>query len=51
MYTLFWSPGSAAIAPHAMLEEIGAPFELVRVDMQVGAHKRERRPGTLQKSD
>jgi glutathione S-transferase len=40
MYTLFWSPGSAAIAPHAMLEEIGAPFELVRVDMQVGAHKR-----------
>ncbi|MBM3481570.1 MAG: glutathione S-transferase [Alphaproteobacteria bacterium] len=40
MYKLFYSPGSAAIAPHAALEETGAPFELVRVDMQAGGHKR-----------
>jgi glutathione S-transferase len=40
MYKLFYSPGSAAIAPHAALEETGAPFELVRVDMQAGGPKR-----------
>ena len=32
MYKLYFAPGSAAMAPHAMLEEIGAPFELVKVD-------------------
>lgn len=31
MYRLYWFPGSAAMAPHALLEEIGAPYELVRV--------------------
>jgi glutathione S-transferase len=36
MYKLYWSPGSAAMAPHAMLEEIGAPFELVLVDTKKG---------------
>ena len=40
MYKLFYSPGSAAIAPHVVLEEIGQPHELVRVDTAVGAHKR-----------
>ncbi|MBI1776561.1 MAG: glutathione S-transferase family protein [Proteobacteria bacterium] len=40
MYKLFYAPGSAAMAPHAVLEEIGAPHELVRVDTAVGAHKR-----------
>ena len=40
MYKLFYSPGSAAIAPHVVLEEIGQPFELVRVDTATGAHKR-----------
>jgi len=39
MYELFWSPGAANFAPHAMLEEIGAPFELIRVDMKAGGHK------------
>ena len=31
MYRLYWFPGSAAMAPHATLEEIGAPYELLRV--------------------
>jgi glutathione S-transferase len=36
MYKLFFAPGSAAMAPHAMLEDIGAPFELIRVDIKTG---------------
>jgi glutathione S-transferase len=40
MYTLFYSPGSAAMAPHAALEEIGAPHKLVKVDLQGGEHRR-----------
>lgn len=39
-YQLFWAPGTAAIAPHALLEEIGAPFGLVRVDLAAGEHRR-----------
>lgn len=31
MYRLYWFPGSAALAPHALLEEIGAPYELAPV--------------------
>ncbi|HLB79667.1 MAG TPA: glutathione S-transferase family protein [Dongiaceae bacterium] len=33
MYTLYWSPGSASMAPHATLEEIGADYRLARVDL------------------
>jgi len=33
MYTLFYSPGSASMAPHAMLEEIGAKYALERIDI------------------
>lgn len=33
MYTLYWSPGSAAMAPHAVLEEIGAAYALKPVDL------------------
>ena len=40
MYTLYYAPGSAAIAPHAALEEIGAPHTLVRVDTKAGEHRR-----------
>ena len=36
MYKLYFAPGSAAMAPHAMLEEIGAPFELIKVDTKTG---------------
>jgi len=40
MYKLFYAPGSAAMAPHAVLEEIGVPYEPILVDMSAGAHKR-----------
>ena len=33
MYTLHYAPGSAAFAPHMMLEEIGADYALVEVDI------------------
>src|SRR5262245_26114993 len=39
MYTLYWSPGSAAMAPHGVLEESGANYELKLVDMNAGAHR------------
>jgi glutathione S-transferase len=39
MYKLYWSPGSAAMAPHAMLEDIGAPYELIRVDTAKGEQR------------
>jgi glutathione S-transferase len=40
MYKLFFSPGSAAMAPHALLEEIGAPHELVELDVIAKEHER-----------
>jgi glutathione S-transferase len=40
MYTLFWAPGTAAMAPHAALEEIGAPHKLVKVDFKSGEHRK-----------
>ncbi len=33
MYKLYYGPGTAAFAPHMMLEEIGADFELAKVDV------------------
>ena len=33
MYTLSYSPGSASMAPHGLLEESGAPCTLARVDI------------------
>jgi glutathione S-transferase len=39
MYKLYWSPGSAAMAPHAMLEDIGVPFELTRIDTSKGEQR------------
>ena len=33
LYRLYWDRGSANMAPHAILREIGCPFELVRVDI------------------
>ncbi|MBX6323615.1 MAG: glutathione S-transferase family protein [Rhodospirillaceae bacterium] len=38
MYTLYWDVGTAAMAPHAILEEVGAPYRLVRVDTDKGEH-------------
>ena len=39
MYRLYWAPGTAAMAPHAMLEEIGAAYELVPLDLAVQEHQ------------
>ena len=36
MYTLYWSPASANMVPHAMLEDIGVPYELIKVDTSKG---------------
>jgi glutathione S-transferase len=39
MIQLHYYPGNASFAPHLLLEELGAPFELQYVDRGVGAHK------------
>ena len=39
MRQLHYHPGNASMAPHIVLEEIGAPFELVFVDRANQAHK------------
>ncbi len=39
MYTLYYSPGSASMAPHGVLEESAAPYTLARVDMAANKHK------------
>lgn len=41
MYTLYWSPTGANMAAHAALIEIGAPYELVLVDIDKGEHRTE----------
>jgi glutathione S-transferase len=37
MRALYFAPGNASLVPHILLEEIGAPFELRRVDREHGA--------------
>jgi glutathione S-transferase len=39
MYTLYWSPGSASMAPHCCLEEAGAAYTLKLVDTGKGEHQ------------
>ncbi len=39
MLQLHYYPGTAAMTPHIVLEEIGIPFELVLVDRAADAHK------------
>lgn len=39
MRQLHYFPGNASLAPHILLEEIGAPFERVLVDRANDAHK------------
>ena len=41
MYVLHYYPSNANLAPHIMLEEIGAPYRLELVDRDQGAHKSE----------
>jgi glutathione S-transferase len=40
MYTLYWNPGSASMAPHCCLEEAGAAYTLRQVDTGKGEHQR-----------
>jgi glutathione S-transferase len=39
MIKLHYAPGNASMTPHMLLEELGLPFELVRVDREHNAHK------------
>lgn len=41
MYQLYYSPSSAAMAPHILLEELGVPFEKILVHTATGAHRSE----------
>src|SRR5205085_9423840 len=40
MIKLLYYPGTAAMVPHILLEELGVPYERVLVDRAAGAHKR-----------
>jgi len=44
MLTLYYSPQSRAIRPRWLLEEIGVPYELKRLNLQAGEQKK---PGYL----
>lgn len=39
MYTLYYSPATASMAPHMLLRELGVEFELKRVDTPTGEHQ------------
>lgn len=41
MMQLYFSPGTACLAPHFLLEELGLPFELVLVDTSKNEHQQE----------
>jgi glutathione S-transferase len=38
--TLYYAPGACSLAPHIMLEEVGAAFDTVRLSLADGDHKR-----------
>jgi glutathione S-transferase len=38
-YTLYYAPGSASLAVHWLLLELGVPFTAVPIDLQAGEHK------------
>jgi glutathione S-transferase len=38
--TLYYAPGACSLAPHVALEETGAPFELLRLNLAEGDQRR-----------
>jgi glutathione S-transferase len=38
-YKLFYHPGTASLAPHILLEELGCDYQLAFVDREANAHK------------
>ena len=38
MFRLYWSRGTGAFAPHALLAEVGADVELIDTDIRAGGH-------------
>jgi glutathione S-transferase len=41
MYTLFWETISGAMAPQAMMEEMGMTYEKIAIDMAANEHRTE----------
>lgn len=39
MYTLYWAPGTAAMAPQTVLEEAGQPYAMIRLDTAAKEHE------------
>ncbi len=39
MYTLYYGRGTASLAIHAALKEIGAPYDLVEIDIEAGQQR------------
>ncbi|HEX8569641.1 MAG TPA: glutathione S-transferase [Caulobacteraceae bacterium] len=40
MLKLFWAPGACSTAPHIVLEEIGEPFEPVKLNLREGDQRK-----------
>ena len=39
MYKLYWAPGTAAMAPQTVLEEIGAAYQPILLDLATKQHE------------
>ena len=39
MLKLYYSPGACSLAPHVALEEVGAPYEAVKVALAKGEQR------------